>query len=438
MVRYWVEKDMLRVSADGRGQRPRSRCVRRGEYMTETEHILLQLTGRALFDMPAAFDSAATDWEALYREARNQALPLLIWDAFTEEERACIPDAVATRWEQSALLHIMKNEQLLYEQTQVLQQLDAAGILCVILKGSASAACYPNPSLRVMGDIDLLVKPEQQREAVKVLQAHGYGEVLEETHHCHMTISKGEITVEVHWEPNGLLLNGNAESLREIRRFLGDAVERRQFTDGLPVPADDQQALILLLHKMEHFFLSGLGLRQLCDWAVFVGKKMNVSSAEGRRLWETLRPRLAAFGILNFTGIMTRICIEYLGLPKSSAPWAMEYDAELSRKVAEQILREGNFGQKAEKYGERLFSNPNAPNRIVSLFRVMNDACQEYWPVCGKYPPLRLAAPFLLLGRYLRLRAKGQRPKVNLVKLYRQSGADQKLYQELRPFVGEE
>ncbi len=116
----------------------------------------------------------------------------------------------------------------------------------------------------------------------------------------------------------------------------------------------------------------------------------------------------------------------------------MEYDAELARKVAEQILREGNFGQKAEKYGERLFSNPNAPNRIVSLFRVMADACQEYWPVCGKYPPLRLAAPFLLLGRYLRLRAKGQRPKVNLVKLYRQSGADQKLYQELRPFVGEE
>ncbi|MCD8105510.1 MAG: nucleotidyltransferase family protein [Lachnospiraceae bacterium] len=241
--------------------------------MNKTEKALLQLTGRALFGTPADFEPSAVDWSALYHEASNQALSLLIWDTLSDEERGSVPDDVGIRWEQDSFRHIMNNEQLLYEQEQVIQLLTAASIPCVILKGSSSAANYPQPSLRIMGDIDLLVRPEQQMEAVKALQANGYGDVLDEKHHCHMTLHKDEIAVEVHKEPNGLFLDGNSEILGRIRNYFSDAIDRRQFMDGLPVPSDEHQAIILILHKLEHFTTSGLGLRQLCDWAVFVEKK---------------------------------------------------------------------------------------------------------------------------------------------------------------------
>ncbi len=397
--------------------------------MTETENVLLQLTVRALFGASTDFDPSAVDWKELYKEASNQALTLLIWDTLTKEERAIIPKEISTRWEQTAFVHIMNNENLRYEQEQVLKALEDVGISCVILKGSSSAACYPKPELRIMGDIDLLVKPEEQMDAVKILQAQGYGEVLDEDHHCHMAIHKDKFTVEVHREPNGLFVDAQSECAKKVKVYLDDAVDHRQLEHGLPVLPDDMQALTLLIHKLEHFLTSGLGLRQLCDWAVFVDKRMD------EKLWAELEPKLKEFGLLYFTGIMTKACMDYLGLPPDSAPWAMEYDSTTAGQVMEQILKEGNFGRKADRYGERLFANPSSSNRVTSFFKVLFSACREHWRPCDELPILLPIGPFVLLGRYLYQRRHGERPKLNLRKKYQQAGNDQKLYQSLRPFV---
>ncbi|MCD7762580.1 MAG: nucleotidyltransferase family protein [Lachnospiraceae bacterium] len=406
--------------------------------MSKTETILLQLTGRALFDAPTDFDPAGSDWTALYQEAAGQAVPLLIWDILTDEERALVPETTASRWEQDSFHLIMHNERILYEQEQVIRLLEDAGIPCVILKGSSSAACYPRPALRVMGDIDLLTDPGQQMKAVKLLQANGYGDVLDDTHHCHMTISKGNVRVEIHKEPNGLFLNENAESVKKIRSFFCDAVERRQFVEGMPFPSDDQQAVILLLHKLEHFMTSGLGLRQMCDWAVFADRKLDATDPEGRALLEDLIPLLSDFGLLTFAGVMTRACVEYLGLPQEKVPWAMQYEKDTAAKVIGQILKDGNFGQKTDKYGERLFTDPHSSNRMTSLVRVLGSACREHWPPCREHAALMPVAPFVLLGRYIVQRRRGERHKLDLIRKYRQAGPEQRLYKELKPFVVEQ
>ncbi len=399
--------------------------------MSETENILLQLTGRALFGVPTDFDPSIADWSALYQESTAQALSLLIWDTLSDEERSFVPDDIERLWEQDSCSHVMYNEQLLYEQQQVIRLLEDAAVPCVILKGSSSAANYPDPSLRIMGDIDLLVKPKQQIEAVKVLQANGFGDVLDENHHCHMTVSNEEITVEIHKEPNGLLLNNNSESLRKIREYFDDAIDRRQFVGGLPFPSDEHQAVVLILHKLEHFMLSGLGLRQLCDWAVFVNNKLDGAT------WAKLKPRLSEFGLLTFTGIMTQICVDYLRLPKEKAPWAMQYGGETASKVMAQILKEGNFGRKSDRFAERLFIDPNSSNRVTSFFKVLKSVCIKNWPLCEKHAILMPVASFMLLGRYMIRRHRGERPKLDLKKKYQKAGYDQKLYKELKPFVTE-
>jgi len=173
---------------------------------------------------------------------------------------------------------------------------------------------------------------------------------------------------------------------------------------------------------------SGLGLRQLCDWAAFADKKMDDT------LWAKLQPVFSDFGLLTFTGIMTRVCVDYLGMPEEKVSWAKQYEEEMAEKVIEQILKEGNFGAKAEKYGERLFSDPNSSNRIASFVKVLGDACREHWPPCEKHAILMPVAPFVLLERYMIQRRKGERPKLNLKKKYQQAAYDQKLYKELKPF----
>jgi len=423
--------------------------------MSETENIPLRLTGRALFQSPATsdaavsdaatFDAAAVDWSSLYREASSQALTLLIWDTLSDEERSFIPESVSTRWEQASLHQIIRNEQLLYEQNQALQILDDANIPCAILKGSSSAACYPNPSLRIMGDIDLLVNPAQQLEAVEILLAHGYKNADVEPHYCEMAVIKDGVTVEVHSEPNGLDMNEDPVIKLKLDEFFSTALkerrlvgglpflspEERRMVDGLSFLSDEHQALVLLIHKLKHFLHNELGLRQLCDWAVFVDQRLD------DELWRKLRPKLEEFGLLTFTGIVTRVCVEYLGLPEEKASWAKEFDKELAADVLNQILECGNFGNKAGTYGISYFTDVNASGRISSLFKNIFNRCKYHWPACAKYPVLLPVAPFVAYGKYLKFRKEGKRDAIRPIKLYKKAGAKRKLYKELKPFSTE-
>ncbi len=397
--------------------------------MTQMDTLLLDVLGEALFSVPAPLPTQA-DCTALLQEARAQAVVPLVFD--TLDRKGVLSQPLKDVWLPRVFMYMQKNEQLAQEQQQILRWLSQAAIPAVILKGSVSAMAYPNPSLRVMGDIDLLVEPHRQRQAVAALQAYGYGEVADETHPCHFTLRKDGITVEIHKEPNGLFLNSHTAVSEKIRAFLADAVAQRQTEDGLPVPPDDCQAVILILHKMEHFMLGGLGLRQLCDWAAFANKKLTPS------LWKQLQPTLAACGLLYFTGIITRACVEHLHLPRERVPWAMAYDKALADEVMARILACGNFGVKEKAYGQRFFTDAHASGRLSSLLRVTMRVARQHWPVCVKHPILLPLAPFVAFGMYLKLRIQGKREALHPLQLYKSAGAKQQLYKELKPFVAEE
>lgn len=139
--------------------------------MNQIEQCLLKLLGRALFGCGASLP-LNMDWKALFQEAVNHSVHLLVYDCLTEEERATIPPETAAQWRQTALSSMWYNEQLLREQQAVLEALD--GIPCVILKGSSSAMCYPRPELRCAGDIDLLLFPADMEKAEEILIDRGY------------------------------------------------------------------------------------------------------------------------------------------------------------------------------------------------------------------------------------------------------------------------
>ncbi len=396
--------------------------------MEQHEKAVLALISRALFGATVELD-AHIGLNAVFKEACNQSVFALIYCNLTEAEKERIPIAEQEKWKIQLYMHIAKMEQLLYEQKDVLAILSENHIPVAILKGSTCAANYPDPTIRAMGDIDILVSPDEQRRAVKLLQKNGYSEILDEKHHCHFTVRKGNISVEVHKEPNGLFMNENTEIKAKFDEFFADALDNIKMRGDYPMLSDKHQAVVLILHKLEHFTLGGLGLRQLCDWAVFVQNRMTPT------LWSELEPLLASFGLLTFTRVITETCVDSLGLPKECAPWALDFDPDLCEKVIEAIMKNGNFGIKNSAYGERFFVDFNSKNQITSLFKVLGSSCRIHWPICEKYPVLMLIAPFVVCFRYLILRIQGKRPKFRFIKLYKRAGAKQQLYKDLMPFV---
>lgn len=391
----------------------------------EVNHILLGLLGRALFASQYTFDLQSAPWEALFAECRAQSVELLVLDALTEEERGMIPKETLSAWQFAAFRRLSKNEMLRHEQSVILKALQEAKIPCVVLKGFTCSDNYPNPALRSAGDIDLLVGLPGVERSRTVLETMGYKEA-EEAHPYHLSLTKGSVVVELHHEPVGIPAGAAGQSLRQW--FLGSE-EQGTVRNGIPVLPKEQEAVLLLLHKLEHIMTSGLGLRQLCDWAVFVHRQMDETA------WQTLKPHLENFGLLYFAKVITRICVGTLALPQEAAPWCMDAEQAVCDALLSDMLRTGNFGIKENRYGQRLFTDANSSNRLTSFWKVGVQACKDHWPICEKYPILLPVAPIYLLRRYDRQRKEGLRPPLKLRAVYQGAQERQKLYASLKPFA---
>lgn len=396
--------------------------------MDGTNHILLGLLRRALFGDQFSFDAAEVDWAGLMKEARAQTTHLLLYDCLTKAELSNIPPEIAKQWQMMAFRTLMQNERLQREQRELLAALENENIPCVILKGSSSAMNYPKPELRCAGDIDLLVSKDSLSPAETIFSRKGYAAESGE-HPCHVAMHRQQYIVELHFEPSGIPAN---EIGQKLRQFLNGAEKRASKEGGLSVLPPCEEAVVLLLHKLNHIVGSGMGLRQLCDWARFVARKVDAA------VWSELEPLLLDFGILHFTKLVTRLCVDHLGLPKESAPWCMDADEVVAQELLEDLLRTGNFGHKERRYGQRLFTDGGKGGRIASFFRVGLRVCRNAWPVCKRYPVLTIVAPFVVLFRYCRQRCAGERPPFRVGAMFRGADQRQKLYRELRPFRNQE
>lgn len=378
--------------------------------MDDTNYVLLGLLRRALFGQPFSMLKTEMDWTALYREARAHAVHLLLYDSLTQEERSSMPVTVEKQWRTCSLQTLQKNLILLMEQERMIKVLNEESISCAVFKGSAIAANYPRPELRCSGDIDLWVKKTDLISAKLLLEKAGY---VERAKQCawHLTMQREHFIIELHFAPAGIPNGKRGEGFY-------------QYFQSIPQLDFSQQAVALLLHKLNHIRKDGLGLRHLCDWALFVQKNLDEVT------WRSLEPQLKAFGLLHFAKIITRICTEYLGLPKCSVLWCMDGDKTLTEALLQDVLQTGNFGCKEARYGQRLFTDGGAGGRLGSLWRTGINACKTQWPACQKTSVLIPLAPFVLMARRLK-----QKEALYLWDSFQKAKPRQTLYRSLKPFL---
>jgi hypothetical protein len=88
----------------------------------------------------------------------------------------------------------------------VLEALSSAGVPAIVIKGAALGAYYPDPSLRLYGDIDIMVPGGQLDMAEQALYAQGYRCItskswwLDRLHHLPPVASaSGASPMELHW-----------------------------------------------------------------------------------------------------------------------------------------------------------------------------------------------------------------------------------------------
>lgn len=401
--------------------------------MNLEQQALLALLRQSLWGESGGFHEKL-NWETLDTMAKQQGVISLAYDGAVAL-KAALPEQIRQTWNRRTMAGVVRNERLLVAQDEVLSWLDAAGIPAAILKGSSVARHYPQPELRVLGDVDILVPRAQVEQVQQILQRNGY-RMHESDHNFHIGFDRDGAYVEIHYDVISLPDCKGANAVQKETAHFLDHTDRGQVrTHTFPVLAQHHQALMLLLHMVRHMMEGGIGLRQLCDWAMYL------ANADAEHFTRNTVPVLERCGLLRYAQIATGTCVRYLGMPKKYALWCENVDAFQTQAFLEDILSCGNMGTADSGKIGRTLAKGSTPEKkqsylgtvLANLTRIANYRFPitrtQKWllPIFWVYLPLRYWVRSLL----------GLRQKQSVIKVAQDAKAKQEFFNMLELFETE-
>ena len=205
--------------------------------------LIAQILAQSWRESPPPLECSAEDLTGIAPLLLGSGAAALAWWRIRHSELRSSPEALQL---QNAYHHFTLESDL-HERDikQVFSLFYTAGVEPLLVKGWASARLYPEPGMRVYGDIDLCVRPEQQEAALAVIKGP-------ECKHYNLDL--------VYDELNRLGNRSFDELSARSQRFTLDEVEVR-------IPGPEDHLRIQCLHLLKHGAWRPLWL---CDIAAAV------------------------------------------------------------------------------------------------------------------------------------------------------------------------
>ena len=231
---------------------------------------------------------------------------------------------------------------------KLVEKLRKEDVYAVLVKGQGIAQCYEKPLWRASGDVDLLLSEDNYQRAKKILipLADDVEHEYKSFKHIGMTLN-GEYVVELHGTLHSRLSNRIDRGVDEAQNdvFCGGNV--RSWQNGptqVFLPRADEDVIFVFTHILHHFYIEGIGLRQICDWC--------------RLLWtyrskldlQLLESRIRKMGLQTEWKAFAAFAVEYLGMPIEAMPLFNESENQhrKTEHILKFVLESGNFGRNRE------------------------------------------------------------------------------------------
>lgn len=393
--------------------------------ITREEKVLLSLLAYEMFQRELHMDASNVDWTSVLDQANQHLVAAFLYPGMKRLEG--VSQEGLERARGAAIFSAGASENMLASQEAVVDLLQERGIPFAVLKGASVAYLYPHPELRVPGDIDILVDAGDQEAVGDILEENDY--VLVDTGDMHICYQKHSLWLEMHSMVSVFPDNERGDF---TKKYMLDALCHFQMVRyrgiSFPVLTGTYQLIALLTHMERHFRESGIGLRQLCDWAVTV-------DAQRSQIGEEELAVLEGCGLLHFAKISTRVCEKYLGL--APCVWSADVADALVDSLMRDILDGGSFQSLSQvrPFGSLLTNTYNVENTTLrSYSRYIRDRIREDYPwaksglwtvVFGVFYPFRWFVRMLM----------GKRKKVNLSEAVSSVQTRDKLLRELKLYT---
>lgn len=233
-----------------------------------------------------------------------------------------IPDVIRKSFENTVNISMMKEAQRTVEIELLCDDFEENSITHMVMKGFVIKELYPQPFLRSMSDVDILIG-DNLSSASKIMLNRGFS--FEGEAFLHDIYTKGKLlAVELH----KALID---ESLDEFYGYFGSGFERAELSDGCKFRYNfsaENFYIFLIAHMAKHYKISGTGIRSVCD--IYVYNKAYGSTLD----YTYISEELEKIGLKIFEKKMRELADEWF-----SGSFSGDFDA-----VSEYIVSAGVYG----------------------------------------------------------------------------------------------
>jgi len=328
-----------------------------------------------------------TDWDKVYQLAQEQSVQGLVlqgidWFKVLRKAQAqaehdsgfTVPQVLLLEWIGEVQMIEQQNKDMNKFIASLVQKLQSVGIYSLLVKGQGVALCYEKPLWRCSGDIDLLLSNDNYQKAKSALMPIASEVANENTTTKHQALIINGFDVELHGKMPFSLSKRVEDVIDDVLDdlFCGGKV-RSWDCNGTQVflPSPDNDVILVFTHFLHHFFIEGVGLRQICDWCRLLYTYKDSLD------YELLESRIKTMGLMSEWKAFGALAIEYLGFPKDSMPLLSVNDdlnANLKNKadrIMELVLKAGNFGHNKDLSYRTRYSGMTY--KIVAAWRRLKD-----------------------------------------------------------------
>ena len=306
--------------------------------MNKNQRYLLKLLSSAIRDqIPPEPGFKSVNWNYIYSEAVAHEVHTLIYPTLCKLNPIQTPSQdLMDKWRDCTLLAATKQLQCMDEARRVLAAFNKYRIPVIALKGITLRNLYPQPELRTMGDIDLLVQPQLKVEAGKILESMGYNleaNISNVSSYYHTNFLNIELHHALFFAPSFVIMFAEFEA-----KLWSNTNTDYVFEQISQVLSTEDSITYIMAHMSKHFLGSGFGLRQLCDITLLVEKYIS-SGKNIKFIKENMNQKLS---VINLT--ILKICKDYLNL---YVPLIFEIDNDNVEIMLNYIFKCGVYGKKS-------------------------------------------------------------------------------------------
>ncbi len=345
-----------------------------------------------------------TDQKRFFQVARENGLSGIL---YSQLDKNNINPEVYTLFHKDFLAYTHSDilqEHVVKELTNLFNE---AGIDHIFLKGVVLKKLYPEPYMRSMGDIDLVVKEAHHPKAKKLMKEANYELISDSQQHTNFKHLSG-VHLELHPRLSYVFNEKHAKFLESVWVYaVQSELHRYQFKPEF-------ELVYLLYHMAKHFYGTGVGIRSVLDIGIYA------KHYEASFNLEELDKILEKSNLTTFLGTMLLLNRMYFNLDVlSKYVKNISLSNQTFEKVTQLIVSSGvhGHGKDFNPFLGRLGgSKVKGQKKLVFILAL---TFPSYRSMKGMYPWLRYVPfmyPFTWVIRWMKLVFKKTRRTLGKIK----------------------